>query len=92
MPEPKTIKCPFCQDGDILTSYTRPMKITKSCRGSATTSSKSYFSKEKWTIITDCSNCGKSKSEIEKRLKGEESVPISEAVKRAKESGLPLKF
>lgn len=39
-----------------------------------------------------CSNCGKSKKEIEKALKKGISLSHKEIIRRAKEAGLPLKF
>ena len=69
------------------------LRFTASSSASAGTKRKAYRTREKYEIITDkCSNCGKTKKEIEKRLKEGKVPSREEVIRRAKEAGLPLKI
>lgn len=93
MPEKRTIKCPFCEKGDINTIYTPKMLFTKYGRAASNKKAINYFKDEKCKIISEkCPNCGKSKKEIEKRLKEGKQPTHEEVIRRAKEAGLPLRF
>lgn len=93
MTEERTIPCPFCDEKTIKTIYTPPLRRT---------ASKSYGSKggtivigtpEKYEVLSGCSNCRKSRKEVEKKIKEPESKPPShkEILKRLKEAELPTK-
>ena len=43
-------------------------------------------------LVTKCPNCGKTKKEIEDRLKHGKRPSREDIIKRAKEAGLPLRF
>jgi Zn ribbon nucleic-acid-binding protein len=89
MPEQKTIKCPFCEQGDIVTLYTPGMMITKYGRASSNKKAINYFIDEKYSVMSDkCPNCGKSKKEIEKALEKGKEPSNEEIVKRLREAGL----
>ena len=48
---------------------------------------------EKYEVISEkCPNCGKTKKEIQKRLKEGPKLSHEEIIRRAKEAGLPLKI
>lgn len=91
MPEQRIIKCPFCEKGDIITVCIPEMPITKHSRGSDTTMAYSYFTNDKYDIISiKCPNCNKTGKEIEDILK-EGKQPFNESIiKRLKKTGLDL--
>ena len=93
MLEQKEIKCPFCQEGIIKAYYRPSMRTIKTSRSAAGSKSISSIIKEKWTVLSDkCPKCGKTKGKMQKRMTDGESLSTSDAIKRAKESGLPLRF
>jgi len=93
MPEQKIIKCPICGQGDITTLYTPKIMITRYGRAASNKKAITYFKDEKYQVLSDkCPNCGKSKKEIEKRLKEGKEPSNEEIIKRMKEAGLPLKI
>ena len=81
MPAPTKILivCPFCEKKSIPTFYHPKMRQFVSCRGNGHTSTQPRYVEEKYEILSDCPECGKSKKEIKAALKGEtaakESVP-----------------
>ncbi|AJZ76190.1 hypothetical protein SU86_007235 [Candidatus Nitrosotenuis cloacae] len=93
--EPKILKCPFCDKGQIEASYTPARVETQIARGSGMNKTTRVWVDERYQVIKDCPNCGKTASQIEKSLsKGtEESKPPSrqEILKRLKDAGLPTK-
>lgn len=93
MSEQKIIKCPFCNEGNIVTMYTPKTLIQKYARAASNRKRVIYYKDEKYVLVSDkCPNCGKTRKEIEKALK--EGIPPSneEIIRRLKEAGLPLKF
>ena len=89
MPEQKTIKCPFCEKGDITTLYTPRMMVTSYGRAGHSKKAMNYFKDEKYEILSEkCPNCGKSKKEIEKALKEGKEPSREEVLKRLREAGL----
>jgi phage FluMu protein Com len=82
------IACPFCKSQTIVVVHRPPTLITKSCRGSGTTRSSSFKTKDEIRIISGCSNCGKTKEEIEKALKHGKEPSREEVIKRMREAGL----
>lgn len=93
MPEPKTIKCPFCKEGDIQTLYTPKTMVTKYARAASNKKAMNYYKDEKYSLMSDkCPSCHKTKKEIEKYLKYGKPQSKEDIIKRAQESGLPLRF
>jgi Zn ribbon nucleic-acid-binding protein len=93
MPEQKTIKCPFCEKGDIITIYIPRMMVTTYGRASSNKKAMNFFKNEKYEILSEkCPNCGKNKKEIEKALKEGKQPSNEEIIRRMKEVGLPLKI
>ena len=89
MPETKTIKCPFCESGEITVIHTPGMMITKYGRASSNKKAISYFKDEKYEIISEkCSNCSKTKKEIEKAQKTGKEPTNEEIIRRMREVGL----
>jgi len=88
------LDCPFCHKGKIKVRYVAPTRVTRQCRGSGRTQAHTYFTREKYIIISGCPICGKTKEEVDRKVNKmeNESVPSKEASKRAQESGLPTRF
>ncbi len=87
--ERMTIKCPFCDKGDILTLYTpRTMTMRKSSC-SAKTAYSPFFKDPKTEVVSEkCPNCNKTKKEIEDCLKHGKQLTNDEVRKRLLEAGL----
>ena len=69
------------------------VRFTSSSSASAGTKRKAYRTPESYEILSDeCPNCGKSKKEIDKALKGEPKFSHEEIIKKANDAGLPLKI
>ncbi len=93
MPEPKNIKCPFCNLGDLIANYAPKALVMKYSRVGSNKKLMKYFKDEKYSVISsECPSCHKSKSEIEKFFKEGKSVSMADAARKAKELGLPLKI
>ena len=61
--------CPFCQKQTIKVFYRPSFKKKITIRGSGQSGSKAVRTKPELTILSEkCSNCGKTKSEIEPKL------------------------
>ena len=89
MPEQKSIKCPFCEVGDIITLYTPKMMVTKYARAASNKKAMNFFKNEKYEILVEkCPNCGKSKKDIERAMKQGKELPNEEVLKRLREAGL----
>ena len=93
MSEILTIECPFCKQEAVKVLHIEESFSTKRTRIRAGRNTRYIKNPEKNEIISGCSNCGKTKEEIEKYFKGE-NKPLSkeERIKRLKEAGLPLKI
>ncbi len=93
--EPRVLKCPFCDRGDIEAVY-QPSRVEKRMsRGSGFNGMTPIHIDERYTISMDCPKCGKKGSEIERALnrgEGKRKAPSNEEIlKRLKEAGLPTK-
>jgi len=89
MAEQQTLDCPFCGKHIIKIMYYHKLKITRSCRGSGTTRTATSFSKDRVDFLTGCSNCGRSKEEVEKEYNNQYKKPSKEdIIKRLREAGL----
>ncbi|NHJ33182.1 MAG: hypothetical protein FK732_09985 [Asgard group archaeon] len=88
------IECPFYKKGKLKVLYKPSMRrFTTSSSSSAGTKRKAYFTPEKHVIMSEkCPSCGKTKNEIERRLKDGPKLSHKEIIRRAKEAGLPLRF
>jgi len=91
--EELTLECPFCGKITIKCIHKPQTTYFRKARGSAISKTMAFYSKEKYQILVDkCPNCGKSKKEIEKRLKEGKQPSNEEIIRRMKEAGLPLKI
>lgn len=63
------INCPFCNQQVVDTIYYPPVTQISVSRAAGRTAKRFYTTQEKYEIISDCSNCGKTKSEIKRALK-----------------------
>jgi hypothetical protein len=87
--EIRNIECPFCKKEAVKAIYYPPvLQMKKSRSAAAGTKTKFYHTKEKLEIISGCSNCGKSKEEIIKALKGKE-IDLKKRLEELKRQGLP---
>lgn len=93
MNETVEILCPFCDKKAVRAIHRPSIRIRKVCRGSAKNKTTWVRTPEVYEVISDCSNCGKTVKEINKKLKdGDESqMSHEDMLKRIKEMGLPLK-
>jgi uncharacterized Zn finger protein len=86
-----SVECPFC--GKSLKALHRPPLVREKKKSSWGGSRKSFTRDEEiLEILEDCTNCGKSKKEIENALKHGKELTNEEIIKRMKEAGLPLKI
>jgi ribosomal protein S27AE len=89
MPENITLECPFCGKETINATFIPSMLQAHVSRSACGKNTRFYQSKEKYEIQSGCSNCNKSKKEIEKALK--EGKPDTDKEKkileRLKEQG-----
>ncbi len=87
--ERMTIKCPFCDIGDIIISYTPRTMIMRKSRCSAKTAYSPFFKDPKTEVLTEkCPNCGKCQKEMENVLRHGKEPTNDEVLKRLKEAGL----
>jgi len=87
------LECPFCEKRVIKYLYKPASDRVRRARGSSISKTMTFWTKEKYEILSKkCPNCGKTKKEIEKRLKEGKLIPHKELIRRIKEAGLPLKI
>ena len=92
--EKRTIKCPFCKEGNIETLYFEREQVSRVARAAGNSKTITYMKDPRTEVISEkCPNCGKSKREIEKRLKQGKSVSKEDVIARMKAAGLdPSRF
>lgn len=89
MSEKMTVECPFCKKLTIEIMHSPEVYSTQTIRVGSNRKTIPNLTPAKDQVLTlKCSNCGKSKKEIEDALK--HGVPLSneELIKRLKEAGL----
>jgi uncharacterized Zn finger protein len=84
------IKCPFCDKETISATFIPSILQAHTSRTSSKKATKFYQTKEKYEILSGCSNCGKSQKEIIKAMKeGKEDVEKEKKIfERLKAQGL----
>jgi hypothetical protein len=82
MVEFKKIPCPFCKSPEVEAEIIPKEVKRKTARVAGRTSTVVWTVPEKTMAITNCTACGKSKTEINKALKGETSTMSSEDKRR----------
>ncbi len=86
------VKCPFCGQADIHYIYSPIfLKFKKGTYGGG----KSGISRtsESIDVMTEkCPSCGKTASEIEKKLKGGQEINHAERIERMKKAGIPTAY
>lgn len=89
--ETKTIKCPFCNNGNIDIQITSEFMSVHGSHAAGRRSRIPNYHPEKIEVFNKCPTCGKGKKEIEKFLETGVTKEIShkERIKRLKEAGLP---
>ena len=89
MSEILTEECPFCKQKTIKVFHSEETFSAKVTRINAGRNTKIVKHPEKYEILVNkCSNCGKTKKEIEKALKEGKELPIEEVLRRLKEAWL----
>lgn len=93
MAEVRTIKCPFCKEGEIKISYTPERYTTQTIIvGSNRKTIPKLIPAQQEVLSDKCPKCGKTKKELQKALKEGVKPSRKEVIKRMKEAGLPLKI
>ena len=91
-----TVKCPFCDEGDIKVFYEPQQKrsnLTNTVGGRRTKVFR--ISKEKYDVQNDCPHCNASKKKIEKALISNVNynAPSREKIlERMRKAGLPTRI
>lgn len=87
----KIMSCPFCDIGRIKVRHVPILKKEQFASGSAFSKRTTTYTREHYTVLEDCPNCGKSKKEIEKRFATGEAKSIGhkELLERLRKAGLP---
>lgn len=94
--EERTLKCPFCDEGDIKTIFypeTKNDNLTTTVGGRRFRSFS--LTKERYEVENDCPNCGASAKKIEKALNSSQDYkrPSRESVlERMRKAGLPTRI
>ncbi|MBU5689849.1 MAG: hypothetical protein QXM68_03035 [Candidatus Aenigmatarchaeota archaeon] len=90
MPENIILECPFCHKKTVNVIYYPSILQASTSRAAGRTVTKYYKTKEKYEVLSDCSNCGKKIKEIQKALEGEKKDPDKEKeiIERLKKQGL----
>lgn len=87
------IECPFCKRNSIKIVHSSAIYGSQTIRVGSNRKTVPKLTPEKTEILSSkCSNCGKSKKEIEKALKQGKQPYREEVLRRMKEAGLPLKI
>lgn len=89
------LKCPFCNKGDIEITYIPFSTKTKKGPWGGYKSGVTEVSDNTIIHTEKCPNCGKSKKEIQKNLKGKEEITEEDRkkiIKRMKKQGLPTQI
>jgi hypothetical protein len=89
MPEIINVECPFCKQRTIKIMHRPESYTTQTTRAGSNRKTIPNLTPAKDEVLSDkCSNCGKSKKEIEKALKEGKQPSNEEIIKRMKEAGL----
>lgn len=93
--EPRMLKCPFCDKGDIEAVCQAARVEKRVSRGSGFNRMTPVHIDEKYIVTMDCPKCGRKASYIERVLnkgEGKRKPPSNKEIpKRLKEAGLPTK-
>lgn len=89
--ENKTVKCPFCQKGDIEVTITSDWYSEGRAHAAGRSAMIPQYHPEKIEVHNKCSECGKSKRELKEAIAKGTTKQLSheERLKRLKEAGLP---
>jgi len=86
------IECPFCRIGKIKTLHRESFMQSETTRVSGRRSTRSYYRPEKYEVLDNCPNCGKSKKELQKAIDTGKTKKMTheERIAMLKKRGLPL--
>ena len=87
MKEEQTWDCPFCGSNTIRIVFFPRTAIAKKGNWGG---SRAWMqvSKERYQVLSGCSNCGKTKEEVEKALNEKKEPSREDILKRLREAGL----
>lgn len=94
--KPKTVLCPFCDEGKIKTIFYPESKrdnLTTTVNGRRVRSFK--LTKERYEVENDCPHCGASAKKIEKALNSGEDYKRpsrKNVLERMRKAGLPTRI
>jgi len=81
--------CPFCEKAKVKVRHKPSVISTKTTRTATMGAVRGYHqSKEVYTVLEDCPNCGKTMEEIKKRLIEGKPMDREAILKRMREMGL----
>lgn len=84
------LECPFCKKKAVKAVYHPPILQAKTSRISAGAKTTFYRTREKYEIISGCSNCGKSKKEVSKALKEGGKRDKRKRLEELRKQGFPV--
>ena len=89
----KSMPCPFCDVGRIKVRHVPILKKEQFASGSAFSKRTTTYTREHYTVLENCPNCGASRKEIEKSLREGLSKAINhkDLLERLKKAGLPTR-
>ena len=92
--ETKTIKCPFCNIGDVDIQITSEYMSVHGSHAAGRRSIIPNYHPEKIDVHNNCPSCGKSKQDIKQALETGSTKQLSheDRLKRLRESGLPTRI
>jgi len=92
--ESKTIKCPFCNIGEIDVQITSEYMSVHGSHAAGRRSQIPNYHPEKIDVFSKCPKCGKSKKEIKETLERGSTKMVShqDRLNRMKEAGLPTRI
>lgn len=93
MPEIIIVECPFCKEKTIRVMRSPEVYTTQTIRVGSNRKTIPKVTPEKNEVLSEkCSNCGKSRKEIQKRMKEGYKPSREDILKRLKEAGLPTRI
>lgn len=89
MPEVLTEECPFCKQKTIKVMHIEETFKARRTRIRAGRNTQYIKSPERYEVLVEkCSNCGKTKKDVEEALKHGKEPSHDEVIRRLREAGL----
>lgn len=88
-----SLECPFCHKGQIKIRHEEGMVSYRMTRSAAAGSKPVKFrTSDRYYVLEDCPNCGKTKKEIQEKLEGREEIDHKKLLERLKKQGMPTRI